>query len=359
MRQGGKIISIQFLRAIASLLVLQVHLFPFLPLTNNFFCGSIGVDIFFVISGYIIAESVVRLPARKPALTFLINRFTRVAPYYYVLTIIAAVLIFIFSGKLDAVRLIESLIFLPDKRFDPTLYLGWSLIHEMFFYLFVGLMVFAFPQIKIITIAICFFCFISLCSLLPSPAYIFTFFGANINYTFLFGLFIFAFKDKVLPLFKNKMWLVSACLLLFITALLTSDFPLVEKQESLAAGNFYKRDHIYLYNSASYLPRVFVWGIPSAFFFISFYAQEGYFKKWKNSIMVLIGDASYSLYLVQGFIVLLLLKVNFLDNNYIRLILAICTIYVAIKMFKVEAIISGYCKRYLKQKFIVSNVHTL
>ncbi len=354
MRQGGKIISIQFLRAIASLLVLQVHLFPFLPLTNNFFCGSIGVDIFFVISGYIIAESVVRLPARKPALTFLINRFTRVAPYYYVLTIIAAVLIFIFSGKLNAVRLIESFLFLPDKRFDPTLYLGWSLIHEMFFYLFVGLMVFAFPQIKIITIAICFFCFISLFSLLPSPAYIFTFLGANMNYTFLFGLFIFVFKDKILPLFKNKIWLISACLLLFITAMFTTDFPVLEKQKFAAAENFYKRDYVYLYNTASHLPRIFVWGIPSAFFFVSFYAQEEYFKRWRNSLMVSIGDASYSLYLIQGFIVLMLLKESFLNQIYIKLILAICTIYVALKMFKLEAIVSEHCKRYLKQKFIVS-----
>src|SRR4028118_1191575 len=100
MRVGGKIISIQFLRAIASLLVLQVHLFPYLPFINKFFCGAIGVDIFFVISGYIIADSVVRLPPKKSAATFLINRFSRVAPYYYLLTLIAAILIFFFSSNL-------------------------------------------------------------------------------------------------------------------------------------------------------------------------------------------------------------------------------------------------------------------
>lgn len=281
MRPGGKIISIQFLRAIASLLVLQVHLFPLLPFTYWFFSGSIGVDIFFVISGYIIAESVARLPETKPAATFFINRFSRVAPYYYLLTIIAAVLIFIFSRKLDIVRLVKSFLFLPDKRFDPILYLGWSLIHEMFFYLFVYLMILAFPRIKILTISICFFCFIFLSSLVPSTAYILTFFGANINYTFLFGLFIFVFKDEVLPFFKNKIWIIVACLLLFVTAMLSNDFPIIEKQRFLAAGNFYKRDHIYLYNSASYLPRVIVWGIPSALFFITFYAQEGYFQKLK------------------------------------------------------------------------------
>jgi peptidoglycan/LPS O-acetylase OafA/YrhL len=354
MRPGGKIISIQFLRAIASLLVLQVHLFPYLSSINKFFCGSIGVDIFFVISGYIIAESVVRLPAIKPAATFLINRFSRVAPYYYLLTIVAAVLIFFFSGKFELVRFIKSLLFLPDRRFDPILYLGWSLIHEMFFYLFVALMIFAFPRTKILTIGICFFCFISLCSLMPSPPYILTFFGADINYTFLFGLFIFVFKDTVLPLFTNKWWLASACLLLIITAFLTTDFPSSPKHALLAPVNSYRRDYIYIYNSPAYLPRILAWGIPSAFLFISFYAQEGYFSKWKNSLMVLIGDASYSLYLIQGFLVLMLLKVNILNNNYIKPVLAVCTIYTALKMFRVEAAVGEYCKKYLKQKFIIA-----
>lgn len=353
MKPGGKIISIQFLRAIASLLVLQVHLFPYFSSINKFFCGSIGVDIFFVISGYIIAESVVRLPPAKPAATFLINRFSRVAPYYYLLTIIAAILIFFFTGKVQAARLIESLLFVPDRRFDPVLYLGWSLIHEMFFYLFVSLMLFAFPNIKIFIIGICFFCFISLCSLFHSPAYIFAFLGATINYTFLFGLFIFVFKDKILPFFKNKAWLLSACLVLFATALFTTDFPLLINPNFTGTGNFYKRDYIYIYNSISYFPRIFIWGVPSAFFFVSFLAREKYFKKWQNSLMVLIGDASYSLYLVQGFLVLMLVKITFLNHPFFKLILAVLTIYAALKMFKVEAMTGNYWKKYLKQKFLM------
>jgi hypothetical protein len=213
-------------------------------------------------------------------------------------------------------------------------------------------MIFAFPRAKIVTIGICFFCFIFICSLLPSPVYLFTFLGANINYTFLFGLFVFVFKDTFLPFFKNKIWLVSACLLLFIIALFTTDFPISEKHLALARGNFYKRDHIYLYDSAIYFPRIIAWGIPSALFFVSFYAQETYFKKWKNSLMVLIGDASYSLYLVQGFVVLMLAAFNFLNIGYVKLMLAALTIYGALHMFKLEAWLSDYCKRFLKQKLL-------
>jgi peptidoglycan/LPS O-acetylase OafA/YrhL len=60
--------------------------------------------------------------------------------------------------------------------------------------------------------------------------------------------------------------------------------------------------------------------------------------------MVLIGDASYSLYLLQGFVVLMLVKITFLNHPFSRLILAVLTIYGALKMFRVEAVISDYCK---------------
>lgn len=73
--------------------------------------------------------------------------------------------------------------------------------------------------------------------------------------------------------------------------------------------------------------------------------------------MVSIGDASYSLYLIQGFIVLMLSKEHFIINPLLRLVLAAGTVYAALKMFKIETLLSEYCKRYLKQKFIASNKH--
>lgn len=347
MTGGGKIISIQFLRAIASLLVLQVHLFTTIPFTNKIFCGSIGVDIFFVISGYIIAESVTKLPSTKPALTFFINRFSRVAPYYYLLTIIAAIFVFIFSRQFNVVRLVKSFLFIPDKRFDPTLFLGWSLIHEMFFYLFVTIMIALFANIKMVWIAISFFCLISICSLFSSFNYVLAFFGASMNYTFILGALILSFKDKLLPFFSNKAWLISSCVLLFLIALFTTDASINSNSTSA-----YKRDTIFFYSSTLYLPRIIVWGIPSAFLFICFLARELHFVKWRTSLMVKIGDASYSLYLLQAFTVLALLKIMFLNTGIMKILLAFGTIYAALEMFKIESAMSSYCRRQLKQKFL-------
>lgn len=347
----NKIISIQLLRAIASLLVLQVHFFTTIPFTDKIFCGSIGVDIFFVISGYIISASVVRIPPHKPALNFFINRFSRVAPYYYLLTIIVALLTLIYARQLDTERLIKSILFIPDKSFDPTLFPGWSLIHEMFFYVFVSAAISAFPKIKVISIGICFFCVILFCSWAPFPLYIFTFFGATINYTFLLGLFIFVYKETIFRVLKGKPLFFIACLLFLLTALLTTDFPTLPGN-SPVSGTYYHRDRIFFYKSNFYLPRIIAWGIPSALLFISFFTYEEYFKKWRQSLMVRIGDASYSLYLLQGIIVLLVLKIKFLDKGLIRILLAVSTVYAALKMLVVEEAINGYCKRHLKQIFI-------
>lgn len=135
-----KIISIQLLRAIACLLVLQLHLIPFIPFTNQYFFGAIGVDIFFVISGYIIAASISRIEGTNISLKFLVNRFSRVVPYYWLLTLAAALFIFTFTKnhEFDIVRIANSMLFRP-LEIGATLPLGWTLNHEIFFYLVIGI----------------------------------------------------------------------------------------------------------------------------------------------------------------------------------------------------------------------------
>lgn len=350
---GSKVISIQILRAIASLLVLQVHLFTIIPFTDKIFCGAIGVDIFFVISGYIISASVARLPQSKPAANFFINRFSRVAPYYYLLTLVIALLTYVYARELNFERLFKSFLFLPDKNFSPTLFLGWSLIHEMFFYLFVCFVILAYPKAKVLTIGFFFFCFISLCSLLPSRPYILTFFGASINYTFILGLLTYVAQEKIVGLFKNKAFFVFACIVLFITALFSTDFPTYDA--SLNAASIYQRDRIFFYHSNLYLPRIVAWGLPATFFFIAFLAYEEYFKRWKQSLMVKIGDASYSLYLLQAFAVLLVSKIKIFSAGYIKILLAVATIYAALKMLTIEEVVGSYSKKFLRRVLVVKN----
>ena len=106
---------------------------------TNHKVGSFGVDIFFVISGYIMA----RICDTNPSL-FLRRRLIRIIPPYWVLTLILFAASSELPKLLGATRaswkdLIESLLFIPFIKesglFRPVLFVGWSLNFEMFFYL--------------------------------------------------------------------------------------------------------------------------------------------------------------------------------------------------------------------------------
>ena len=98
--------------------------------------GYLGVDLFFVISGFII-HLTTRARERDWRL-FLTRRIARVVPLYWLCTLaIAALTVLLQRGLPDAGHLLRSLLFLvwtegPGRT--PLVYLGWSLEYEMFFY---------------------------------------------------------------------------------------------------------------------------------------------------------------------------------------------------------------------------------
>ena len=142
-----KIAGLQTLRAVAALMVLFGHVLaevshfshqdPWLlslPWTR-------GVDLFFVISGFVVTLSADRF-ARQPA-AFLHRRLLRVVPLYFLFTtLMVAVLILLPTGVketgLELRQIIGSYLFIPVERADgriaPVLSLGWTLNYEVFFY---------------------------------------------------------------------------------------------------------------------------------------------------------------------------------------------------------------------------------
>lgn len=344
----NKITSIQLLRAIACLLVLQLHLIPFIPFTNQYFFGAIGVDIFFVISGYIIASSISKIEAPKVSLKFLINRFCRVVPYYWILTFGAIIFIFTFTKnhEFEPNRIINSLLFIPQE-IGPSLPLGWTLNHEMFFYLIIGLGSIIIPKKKIHYTGYFFLALLILSKFIPSNSYKILFLKSSINYTFLLGFFTFFYKDKILPIFNNNIMLISSIILICIVATFTCDFEMFPTGTSINNINqSYLRDIIFFQTKIIRIgfPRVILWGIPSYLLFLTFLAKESTIKdKYQNSIFVLIGDASYSIYLLQFFIVTIVLY--FKPSNILFSIFGfIITILLSLIMVKFETIISKKTK---------------
>jgi exopolysaccharide production protein ExoZ len=142
-----KLGGLQFLRAFAAIMVLIGHAIAeaehyfAMSFGLNFIPWTRGVDIFFVISGFIITLSATRYLGRPIA--FLKRRFMRVAPLYYLFTTLMVITILVFPDgpkdtKFDFGQILSSYGFFPyarpDGRIAPILSLGWTLNYEMFFY---------------------------------------------------------------------------------------------------------------------------------------------------------------------------------------------------------------------------------
>lgn len=149
-----KLKSIQALRGIAALAVFFCHLFAIeeahagrdAKLTDLWINGAHGVDLFFVISGFImvwVAADVGR--GFGAAGTFLYSRVTRIYPLWWLFAGAMALFLLFFKGvpwdaaRLDpkeldgTVHLIKSFLLWPQPE-HPVLGVGWTLVHEMYFY---------------------------------------------------------------------------------------------------------------------------------------------------------------------------------------------------------------------------------
>lgn len=140
------LLRIQYLRGIAAMMVVVQHArnpqpWLFNPLAEMEI-GASGVDIFFVISGFIMFH----VGRRETPGDFAWRRVTRIAPLYWLATILMLIPL---SGRFGTPPpafgdLLLSLVFIPYHNplyggtIWPVLVPGWSLNYEMFFYLLFG-----------------------------------------------------------------------------------------------------------------------------------------------------------------------------------------------------------------------------
>jgi exopolysaccharide production protein ExoZ len=143
-----RLLSIQALRGVAVLLVVLVH-------TRHFELRVLGtsaipewgvhlqagVDLFFVISGYLMVAVTRRRGLETPhPLRFLARRAIRIIPLYWLVTLIVAALMILLPSlgprRTDSIliEVVRSLAFWPGNQ-APLVGQGWSLIHEMYFYI--------------------------------------------------------------------------------------------------------------------------------------------------------------------------------------------------------------------------------
>ncbi|MGV3558520.1 acyltransferase family protein [Larkinella arboricola] len=138
-----EILCIQYLRGIAAILVILAHTttmarftkyFNFNILSGYFASAAVGVELFFVISGFIIAYVSLQdnlRPKIKP-LVFLKRRFVRIIPFMWLCIIGYAILRILGRGTFPVEPYLRAMTLYPIGAVQPNQI--WTLRHEFLFY---------------------------------------------------------------------------------------------------------------------------------------------------------------------------------------------------------------------------------
>jgi exopolysaccharide production protein ExoZ len=283
-----RFLGIQALRAIAACLVVFTHstFYAFERLDRHFFVwqrGTRGVDVFFVISGFVMiyaSQKLFGLPGGWK--TFAEHRILRIVPLYWLVTTLKVLIVLFTAGFalhtiLSPVTAICSYLFLPardlDGRLEPLVGVGWTLNFEMLFYflfawaLFLRVNVFKFVGVILAVFSI----------------------GA-------------AFRQPGWP--PATFYLNSIVLEFFLGMLIA---------KACIAGKYFPRNLAYALVACGFalllllpennwmLPKVLINGVPAALIVWST-ASLGKAEDFIPRIILYLGDASYSIYLIHPFV---------------------------------------------------------
>jgi exopolysaccharide production protein ExoZ len=280
---------IQHLRALAALGVVIFHALGLLGThlgidVAHKSLGAAGVDLFFIISGFIMWVTAIDRDERPG--TFAMKRIVRIVPLYWLFTtFVLALVIFkpslMRSASQDPAHFLASYLFVAwphptmTGRFWPPVIPGWTLNYEMFFYATVTLSLLLRRAWRIPAIATV-LAGLPLVGWLTGASGIAAFYTHPILLEFLFGLTLGVLFTRGYTLEARRAWLVT----LLAVALFCS------------VGLLGNDDN-----------RALMWGVPLALLVAGALELPALASGKARDFSKLLGDASYSLYLVQ-FVVL-------------------------------------------------------
>jgi exopolysaccharide production protein ExoZ len=281
------IVSLQYLRGVAAMMIVFCHAFDQLPwlkaMAPN--VGLSGVDLFFVISGFIMVF--VTTDAASSAWNFFRMRIIRIVPLYWLFNFVTAALILTVpqlfqSAVLTLPHFLLSLFFIPHlspavpPSISPFILLGWTLNYEMFFYAVFALAMALSMTRRVpltVTVLVTLVVFGALGAFGGSPAW--TFYSNDIVLEFVFGMVL---ATLFLSGALHRLGAATGVLLIALGAV------------GLIIGAYHLE-----------VARALVFGVPAALIVAGALALESGRAVRKVQPFLLIGDASYSIYLAHLF----------------------------------------------------------
>lgn len=302
-----KIDSLQYLRAFAALWVLLTHVLQMLNINPGgvSFAGQWGVDIFFLLSGFIIYLTTRDHSSWK---AFAIKRVFRIFPAYWLCLIIYILYSAIYNdGGYNCLNIIQNVLMIPFS--EPigfsSLIVGqaWSTCYEMYFYFLLAvLLVFGVSKKWLLPlILILFFLGYALSGFLPMDGlvgYLYSLIGKHHVLFFCEGIIIARFHEWIrdFKIKKSLLIVISIISLLFYCFILCQQYGFVI---SFIASPL--------------------------FFFIVYKANEILPEKGVvNKVMVTLGDISFSIYLIHLVVIRFLLNQCGIDG----FVLLLCTSFI-------------------------------
>ncbi len=341
------IYSIQAYRGFAAILVLLHHSTLLVsdyfnikdPFLSIFYGGNSGVQFFFVLSGFII-YFIHKKDIGRPStlLLYLTKRFVRVYPIYFAVTIVVVSLYFIIpSFGEDYYRTFKSIIvsfFLVPYTKSPHVDVAWTLVHEVFFYLVFAVLIIN-KKIGWALVFLLVFSILINILYLGSLSYPWSFLLSPYNLLFFLGIFA-AF------LIERQMYNVNRHKIALPIFFISNSIMIVS---IFVYGLFY----FYLEKEINTTLMIVWFGLGSFFIILQSGNSklESYFKKKK--LLLLIGESSYSLYLLHYLVITFLMKILVYLNisNYI-------SIYLVYAFLIISGVVSGILLHLFIEKPLLS-----
>ncbi|MDJ0338362.1 acyltransferase [Cryobacterium sp. PH31-O1] len=253
--------------------------------------GAIGVDLFFIISGFVMAYAVADRSGVGPAAGFLGMRWVRVAPPYIIASLIMLPIAIFQNMPPTGLALFNAISFVPwldsAEYSVPVLYLGWTLSFEVSFYLLVAITVSSGLSRKIGWLGVAMVVMVALGQLFTGAPFLVRWFTNPILLEFTLGILAYVIWKRGLLIQYKWFWACAGVVSIaaLIPVAVSGDIPMA-KMESIMDGSMS-------------LDRVILWGVPTFFIFAAVLAFDWQRAGRFSRLCASLGDASYSVYLIH------------------------------------------------------------